>query len=1377
MSPIKHYVRHGWKEGRNPNQFFNNKWYLNVYHDVAASGMIPLYHYFKFGWHERRNPSPDFSTNQYLLLNPEVLEEKINPLAHWLKSGQVKNYKECAWSYRISEEQLLHKVRVYNLQKNQRKAKVVVYTAIIGNYDPLIIPEYITNDWDYVCFTDTEIPGEHIFEIRKTDYHHSDPARIARYIKTHPHLYFSEYDYSIWVDSSIMIRGPHLENSIKQCINRKVLLMCNPHPHRDCIYDELKKCITLNKDDKAVMEAQVERYKNEGFPEKSGLLETGLLIRKHNEEKVKAFNEIWWNEIENGSRRDQLSVMYALWKNKLPYETLQNMKDIRLYDNNDYYLFLHNHKRDRHTLAYTQPSFMWKLTSSQENQIIKKVFSSDEINNLKSERVDIVICVHNAIEDVKICIESVLKSLLPAHRIILVDDGSETITQEYLQNIAQEWSKQVILIRHDTAKGYTVSANDGLKASDASFVILLNSDTIVTENWTLKLLQTIQSDPKIGIVGPLSNAASWQSVPLIIDNQTGQLCINELPENMNVEDMNLICEQQGYLNQFPKVSLINGFCYGIKRDVINSIGYLDEESFPSGYGEEDDFSLRAGNAGFSCAIATHCYIYHAKSKSFGKKNRDKLARAGGETLSKLHGQKRIQKAVKETIQNPLVNQVRSYIKDLYNGNVEQKQIETSINNERHYSESIISVNNKVTNPKNFPCKGLIISKDQIADMEKFTTFINQNNIEFFDFGCSKGDGLLWTQNLLSKIGMGFDIDNKKLELASKKGGICTDCDILNLKKVKMVSFTTMYHLLEHLESTRQAKEFILKACDVSRQNIYIRQPYFDADPWLFHKGLKTYYSHWTGHRNLMTTPVLYHLFMDLLAHGIIKDFIIAYKGLIEWSNSEMIHSLTSPIDSLQYDKAKHPSKPAKIFFNEIPVYFEIIVCVDINGEGYGKLWPLFKPDKVVFDSRLMSSEDKIKLVKNPVCFHENKVINSEKINIHSVPKSQNNTQLDSQNILKKKGFQKKILLVNDTGQSTNLGCKIVSKVFYDLFGSSNQKSAICDNIPLGYLSEYFRDIAIKPKDCMTQQNSDFPSYLPYAPSVPFDTWEFKAESIKSTDLDLCERIKSCDAILVNGEGTIHHNFMRGLSLLAIMKTAIDLSRPVLLFNATVQAIEPRILESIIPKLEFVHAREMRTFGELKKFNRNIFCAPDIAFLSKQKSSLESKTFPNAKDYCLITAGILAKAELIQGLFDNVKRKGLKPLYLCISDSEEEMLASKWGSENNLDMIKAWEIPAEEIVSFMSQFPMAISGRHHMNICLMAAGVPFIPMPSNTWKVEETLSLVEYPIAVVHHQAEMNEKLDYILNNRDSLAMKCLESFNIGKKMTEELIKRVEACGY
>ncbi len=64
MDPIKHYIRYGWQEGRNPSEFFDTEWYLRDYPDVAEKGVNPLYHYIKHGVKESRYNENEFGLSK-----------------------------------------------------------------------------------------------------------------------------------------------------------------------------------------------------------------------------------------------------------------------------------------------------------------------------------------------------------------------------------------------------------------------------------------------------------------------------------------------------------------------------------------------------------------------------------------------------------------------------------------------------------------------------------------------------------------------------------------------------------------------------------------------------------------------------------------------------------------------------------------------------------------------------------------------------------------------------------------------------------------------------------------------------------------------------------------------------------------------------------------------------------------------------------------------------------------------------------------------------------------------------------------------------------------------------------------------------------------
>lgn len=274
-------------------------------------------------------------------------------------------------------------------------------------------------------------------------------------------------------------------------------------------------------------------------------------------------------------------------------------------------------------------------------------FKFSPVSKSTVDRVDIVLCVHNAFEDVKECLTSIRRHTKVDYRLLIVDDGSQAETRDFLKSWVQEDSVAT-LFRNETARGYTKAANIGLRASKGDYIILLNSDTIVTPGWLEKLIECANSQKTIGIVGPLSNCASWQSIPEIFDKNGGWM-INNIPEGYSLETLSDIVANVSD-KAFPCVNFVNGFCYMIKRAVIDAIGWLDEESFPYGYGEENDFSIRARKAGFKLAIADHAYVYHSKSKSFGHERRQELSKQGSAAFKSKHPDINV-KALTEEIKN------------------------------------------------------------------------------------------------------------------------------------------------------------------------------------------------------------------------------------------------------------------------------------------------------------------------------------------------------------------------------------------------------------------------------------------------------------------------------------------------------------------------------------------------------------------------------------------------------------------------------------------------------------------------------------------------------------------------------------------------------
>jgi GT2 family glycosyltransferase len=238
-------------------------------------------------------------------------------------------------------------------------------------------------------------------------------------------------------------------------------------------------------------------------------------------------------------------------------------------------------------------------------------------------------------------------------RIILIDDGSRIELSQAIDSFSKT-DQRIQVIRHEDSKGYTKSANAGLAISDAQVSVILNSDTEVSEGWLSKILAHFRSSENIGIVGVLSNAAGHQSIPrnswkTESERLSLQSPINSLPEDFSLETLNHHLEKH-----IPKKilwsSLVHGFCFSIRRETLENVGLFDEELFGRGYGEENDYCIRASNAGWGLAIAADTYVWHHKSGSFSEVERTKLIKKGSRILEIKHGEQRIKTCIQSAEQ-------------------------------------------------------------------------------------------------------------------------------------------------------------------------------------------------------------------------------------------------------------------------------------------------------------------------------------------------------------------------------------------------------------------------------------------------------------------------------------------------------------------------------------------------------------------------------------------------------------------------------------------------------------------------------------------------------------------------------------------------------
>lgn len=224
--------------------------------------------------------------------------------------------------------------------------------------------------------------------------------------------------------------------------------------------------------------------------------------------------------------------------------------------------------------------------------------------------VDIILPVCDAYEDLRACIESILKTTdLDVHRLIVVDDRStDPRVKEYLDTLSAETGrKQIVVLYNERNLGFTQTANRGMRFSDRD-ILLLNSDTVVIRGWVENLRAAAYSGPRVATATPFSNNATICSIPNFCEN-------NFLPVSFDLDSFGEFIGRIS-LRYYPEIPTGVGFCMYIKREVLNEVGYFDEAVFERGYGEENDFCMRAIKSGYVHVLDDATYIYHRGGASF-----------------------------------------------------------------------------------------------------------------------------------------------------------------------------------------------------------------------------------------------------------------------------------------------------------------------------------------------------------------------------------------------------------------------------------------------------------------------------------------------------------------------------------------------------------------------------------------------------------------------------------------------------------------------------------------------------------------------------------------------------------------------------------------
>jgi FkbM family methyltransferase len=241
----------------------------------------------------------------------------------------------------------------------------------------------------------------------------------------------------------------------------------------------------------------------------------------------------------------------------------------------------------------------------------------------------VILPVYRGVEMTMRCILAAMPSVLADTdaKLLAINDASpDDGMQEMLEQLATQWPDRLLVLKNENNLGFVRTVNRGLAYFSQSDVILLNSDVIVPKEWISRLIDEAYSRPNIGTVTPFSNNATICSFPYFCQE-------NAQPFDLDVDTIDAVFKHE----KLPCIEAPTGvgFCMYIRRACLDKVGYLNEEKFGRGYGEENDLCQRALKSGWLNLISPNIYAFHEGGVSFSS-DKQQLVNHATHVIDKLH---------------------------------------------------------------------------------------------------------------------------------------------------------------------------------------------------------------------------------------------------------------------------------------------------------------------------------------------------------------------------------------------------------------------------------------------------------------------------------------------------------------------------------------------------------------------------------------------------------------------------------------------------------------------------------------------------------------------------------------------------------------------
>lgn len=223
----------------------------------------------------------------------------------------------------------------------------------------------------------------------------------------------------------------------------------------------------------------------------------------------------------------------------------------------------------------------------------------------KKYKVDIIVPIYNSLNWVKICVKAIFLNTNYdiLGKVYLINDcSSDTKMKEYLSDIERKYGDLVEVINNKENLGFLKTCNKGLKKFKSDYVLLLNTDCIVSKNAIEKMADAMHKDKKIGLLCPIASVSANLSYGV--------------PAGLNFMQLNELFEKNFKGKTFLACTVV-GNCLMISKECVKKVGLFDE-IFGKGYTEETDYHFKALQKGFKARVLIDTFVYHQSRVTFGE---------------------------------------------------------------------------------------------------------------------------------------------------------------------------------------------------------------------------------------------------------------------------------------------------------------------------------------------------------------------------------------------------------------------------------------------------------------------------------------------------------------------------------------------------------------------------------------------------------------------------------------------------------------------------------------------------------------------------------------------------------------------------------------